>query len=298
MPLPRLLVLGHAAHDLVYRVPVIPRRPVKVLATDFYECGGGMAANAAVAIARLGGRASFWGRVADDPLGQRILSDLAAEGIDVSGARRVPHARSPVSSILVDEGGDRLICSFAEPTLDADPGWLPLAQVPAFDVVLTDVRWPAGAECVLRAARRASRPALLDADVAKEGVIERLAAEATHVLFSEVGLETAAPGLAPGAALQRLQLPHHAVIGVTLGSQGFLWREGASERTCAPPAIRPVDTLAAGDVWHGAFALATAEGQPTATAAAFANRAAALKCTRPGGRRAAPTRAELDAWTA
>ena len=86
----RILCLGHAAHDLVYRVPAIPSRPIKVVATEFYECGGGMAANAAVAAARLGADVQYWGRVADDALGQRILEDLAAEGVDVGRARRVP----------------------------------------------------------------------------------------------------------------------------------------------------------------------------------------------------------------
>jgi sulfofructose kinase len=56
-----------------------------------------------------------------------------------------------------------------------------------------------------------------------------------------------------------------------------------------------VDTLAAGDVWHGAFAVAIAEGQCVADSAAFATAAAALKCQRPGGRLGAPSRSEVAA---
>jgi sulfofructose kinase len=56
-----------------------------------------------------------------------------------------------------------------------------------------------------------------------------------------------------------------------------------------------VDTLAAGDVWHGAFTLALAESKDITGAAGFANMAAALKCTRPGGRRGAPSRVEVEA---
>ncbi|HEX4885982.1 MAG TPA: PfkB family carbohydrate kinase [Casimicrobiaceae bacterium] len=294
---PRLIVLGHAAHDLVYRVPSIPTRPIKVVATSLYECGGGMAANAAVAIARLGGQVRYWGRVADDPLGKRILDDLAAEGVDVSGARKVPGCRSPVSSILVDEHGDRLICSFTDPTLDPDPGWLPLERLDETDVVLADVRWPEGSLALLDAARRAGRPALLDADVAAPDVLHELIETATHILLSEIGMNSACPGLAPGAALKSLHARHHAVVGVTLGAEGFLWREeSGAERHLAAPRVAAVDTLAAGDVWHGAFALALAEGHRIDSAAAFANRAAALKCLRPGGRSGAPTRAEVDAW--
>lgn len=293
---PRLIVLGHAAHDLVYRVPRIPTRPVKVVATAMSECGGGMAANAAVAAARLGGNVSYWGRVADDSIGARILDDLAKEGVDVRCARRIPGCRSPVSSILVDDAGERLICSFTDPGLDPDPAWLPLDEVGNADAVLADVRWPAGSVALLGAARQAGRPALLDADVAPSTTIHDLVACASYVLFSEPGLEAARPGLATGAALQSLRLDTHRVIGVTLGAEGFLWLEGGDERRVAAPPIQAVDTLAAGDVWHGAFALAIGEGRDTGDAVRFANDAAALKCLRPGGRSGAPTRAELDAW--
>jgi sulfofructose kinase len=298
MPPPRLLVLGHAAHDLVYRVPAIPSRPVKVLASGLTECGGGMAANAAVAIARLGGQATYWGRVADDALGERILGDLAAEGVDVADARRVPGCRSPVSSILVDAQGDRLICSYSDPALDPDPGWLPLDRVAGFDVVLADVRWPQGSAALLAAARAAGRPALLDADVASPEVLDALSRAATHVLYSEIGLAAARPGRDAGAALREARRPTHTLVGVTLGAGGFLWVDASGEHHAPAPKVDAVDTLAAGDVWHGAFALAVAEGRPFAGAAEFANAAAALKCLRPGGRSGAPTRAELAAWLA
>jgi hypothetical protein len=77
----RILCLGVSALDSIYRVARIPATPTKVLATGFTECGGGMAANASVAVARLGGQSHYWGRVGDDELGRRILQQLAAEGV-------------------------------------------------------------------------------------------------------------------------------------------------------------------------------------------------------------------------
>ena len=59
-----------------------------------------------------------------------------------------------------------------------------------------------------------------------------------------------------------------------------------------------VDTLAAGDVFHGAFALALLEGRGIEGAARFACAAASLKCTRFGGRLGCPSRAEVDALLA
>src|SRR5688572_2941657 len=254
------------------------------------ESGGGMAANAAVAISRLGGEATYWGRVADDLLGQRILSDLAAEGVDVTGARRVAGARSPCTSMLGSDQCERLICSFTDPALDPDPSWLPRGRIADFDVVMADVRWPRGAALVLETARRLNRPALLDADVAAPEVTQALVPHASHVLFSEAGLDVVAPGTLHGEALRSLERHGHHVVGVTLGAAGFLWREGGTEHHVAAPPITAVDTLAAGDVWHGAFALALAERRSVKDAAVFANAAAALKCLRPGGRSGAPSR--------
>jgi len=69
---------------------------------------------------------------------------------------------------------------------------------------------------------------------------------------------------------------------------------GRERRLRAHP-VAVVDTLAAGDVWHGAFTLGLGEGKDVESAARFANVAAAIKCTRFGGRLGAPRRAEVDA---
>jgi sulfofructose kinase len=85
---------------------------------------------------------------------------------------------------------------------------------------------------------------------------------------------------------------------VTVGPDGFLWRQDGVERRVGGFPIRAVDTLAAGDVWHGAFTLELAQGADVRRAARFANAAAAIKCMREGGRSGAPTRAEVDAFLA
>ena len=72
----------------------------------------------------------------------------------------------------------------------------------------------------------------------------------------------------------------------------------AANTACRRRKIHAIDTLAAGDVWHGAFTLMLGEGRPVADAARFANAAAALKCTRFGGRGGAPSRPEVEAMLA
>jgi len=283
-----------SALDAIYRVPGIPSRPTKILATNFAESGGGMAANASVAVARLGGQSHYWGRVGDDALGTRILGQLTADGVDVSGVRRIPGCVSPSAAILVAPDGERLVCAYNDPRLDRDASWLPLEQASGFDAVLADVRWPEGAAAVLDAARAAGRIAVLDGDVGPPEVTGDLAARATHVMFSEPGLALVAGAGDPGASLAKFAASHLGIVGVTLGPEGFLWRAAGVERRVPAYPIKAVDTLAAGDIWHGAFTLALAEGAGIELAARFANAAAAIKCSRFGGRDGAPTRPEVE----
>jgi sugar/nucleoside kinase (ribokinase family) len=87
-------------------------------------------------------------------------------------------------------------------------------------------------------------------------------------------------------------------IGVTASERGFYWRDDARIRHMPAPAVKAVDTLAAGDVFHGAFALALAEGRTPAEAGRFACVAASLKCRSFGGRLGTPDRTEVDAFLA
>ncbi|MRT33172.1 sugar kinase, partial [Xylella fastidiosa subsp. multiplex] len=64
------------------------------------------------AVHRMGGRASLWGAVGDDETGARILRDLAESGIDVSGMTLAAGARSALSTIIIDDRGERLIVPF------------------------------------------------------------------------------------------------------------------------------------------------------------------------------------------
>lgn len=291
----RVLCLGMSALDAIYQVPAIPSAPTKILATGFTECGGGMAANASVAVVRLSGRASYWGRVGDDTLGTRICDELAADGVDVSQVRRVPDCVSPSAAILVAADGERLVCAYNDPQLDRDASWLPLDEVTAFDAVLADVRWPEGAMRVLDAARNAGLPAVLDGDIGPAPVLRDLCTRATHAIFSETGLLAATGERDADASLRAIAAHTRAIVGVTLGAQGVRWIEQGRLHAAPAPHVQAVDTLGAGDVFHGAFTLALAEAATTAEAVRFGNAAAAIKCTRFGGRRGAPSRAEVDA---
>ncbi|NKK77000.1 sugar kinase [Rhizobium leguminosarum] len=293
----RVLCVGAAVMDTLFRVRTLPTGQGKILPYDMLQIAEGMASSAAFAVARLGGHASLWGAVGDDSTGERIIADLSESGIDTSGMLRVERARSAISTILVDDHGERLIVPFYDAGLHETVKPVTREDVSSFDAVLVDVRWPKLALRTLLAAREAGKPAILDADVAGDGVIEMLAPVASHIVFSQPAAERLVGGTAELVKVVGLlkRKFEHAFISVTAGEKGSFWfddRTGEIVHLTAPK-VRAVDTLAAGDIFHGAFALATAEGLPVEETMRVSSIAAALKCQVFGGRTGAPTRAEV-----
>ncbi len=292
-PRPRVICLGVATLDQIFRVDTIPAAPAKFRASEFVVTGGGMAANAAVAVQRLGGEAQYWGRVGDDDVGNQIVRMLESEHVDVSHVKRLPGARSKTSAILVDGRGERLVCSAPSQGYPADTSWLPLDEVKTASAVHADSRWKTGAIALFDAAADAGIPSVFDADAGEPEEVLTIAQRATHPVFSEPMLESLGFG-EPAEALKRAFGGRNQICGVTLGGVGVMWFNGVDMHRAPARRVVSIDTLGAGDTWHGAFALALAEKQELNDAIRFANAAAALKCTRFGGREGIPTRAETN----
>ena len=295
----RIICVGHAALDRIYRIEAFPPEPTKVRAIEHIEAGGGMAANAAVAIARLGGRAELWGRIGDDAAGNAIRAGLRAERVDVRYVQGFDGVRSSTSAIIVDDKGERLIVGQRDAGMPSGTSWLPLERVKEADAVLGDLRWLEGLRAVFQRARKEKVPTVLDADLGAREALKGILKLTDCAIFSAPALREFAP---TGGDAQRLEQvlelgPKYA--GVTLGAAGYLWREREREGgEHAAFKVSVTDTTGAGDAFHGAFALMLAEGGGSAEAARAACAVAALKCTRLGSRAGLPTRAELDAFLA
>ena len=276
----RLLVCGISVMDYVHRVAALPVSEGKHRSTSFERIGGGCAANAAVAAARLGAEVTLMTRMGADATGDELAGLLAGQNIVPVFARG---GRTPLSSVMVDPAGERMIVNFPGADLPDTP-----PDVPTFDAALCDCRWPQATEAVLRAARAAGVPAVLDGE---KYTPESLAALASHVVFSAPGLRdfTGIDALPQALADAAARLPGR--VAYTDGPNGVSWADGPHI-----PALRiaSVDTLGAGDVWHGAFTLALARGRDLTAASTFANHVAATKCTRAGGWDQYPTHIELE----
>jgi sulfofructose kinase len=290
---PLIACVGHCAIDHVFQIADFPERATKTPAHRYQSVGGGMAANAALACARLGARVRFVGAVGPDDAGRMVRGQLAAEGIDLTHLQEVPGTHTSASAIIVDRHGERHIFNHRGNALAG-------AQVPddsvfeGCDAVLTDPRWPAGARGAWLWAGARGRLSVFDADVAPQHDLAALVPLAQWVVFSEPGLAVWSGAVAQETALMRAIYLGAICAAVTLGDQGVALVSEGRLRRVSPFPVRAVDTTGAGDVFHGALTLALARGMLPGDACSYASAAAALKCTQADGIRGAPTAGAVE----
>ncbi len=290
----RIICVGHTAFDRVFMVEQVASPPAKLAARGYFELGGGMAANAAVAIAHLGAAAEFWGPAGDDAIADAMAADFTRHAVDARYMHRVVGRTSSHSVILVDSAGERLIVGMRGDVLRDRGDWLPFDRLQGAGALLADVRWPQGSRLALAAARKAGIPTILDGDTADRDTLHTLVAEVDYAVFSEPGFAAFAEGDSLPGLQAALHLGARAAV-VTRGERGCEWLSAAApEQLRHTPAFRAdaVDTTGAGDTFHGAFAVCVAEGASLAEAIRYASAAASIKVGRQGAR-SMPTRPEV-----
>ncbi len=294
---PRILCTGIIVLDEVFRVENFPKADGKVEAKGFFVVNGGCAANAAVAIARLGGRAALAGPLGgpagEDDNGDRVLAALSRENVDTSACQRVDGLATALSAIFIDARGDRTIVTYRDQRIAAVTPEDPERLAASADLVLADNRYPQFARPICEAARRRNVPVVLDGD--KPTVVDDpFFSVASHVVFSSECLLATTGGGDLGEALKTIARHTDAFLAVSDGPNDILVLDGGAFHRVPVFPICAVDTLGAGDALHGGFALALAEGRSETEALRFGAAVAGIKCTRIGGSAGAPTRTEVE----
>ena len=296
---PTVLCAGIAVQDIVFRVAQFPLPGGKCMTNEFMIVSGGCAVNAAIAVARLGGRAHYTGPLGDmaDTVSNQLMDQMGREGIGTAGVVRVAGATAPVSGIMIDSTGERMIATYRDKRIETARAPDPDRLVANVSLLLADNRFPDYVRPICEAARRRGIPVVLDAD---RPTVEDdpLFSIPTHVIFSSECLR-ATTGLDDLAAgLMRMMSRTNAFLAVSDGPGAVRYIANGSVRTMPVFKVDAIDTLAAGDVFHAGIALALAEGRDEVAAMRFGAAAAALKCTRFGGSMGAPRRDEVEAFLA
>jgi sugar/nucleoside kinase (ribokinase family) len=293
---PAILCAGIAVQDIVFRVKAFPPPGGKAMTDQFMVVSGGCAVNAAIAVARLGGRVHFSGPLGGehDPISNQLMVAMQQEGIGTDGVVRVPSATAPVSGIMVDGAGERMIATYRDHRIEAARPADPDAMVANVGLLLADNRFPDFVRPICEAAHRRGILVVLDADrpTVEDDPLFQLA---THVIFSSECLRATTGQDDLAAGLTRMRPRTDAFLAVSDGPGEVRYFADGTLRTMPVFKVDAIDTLAAGDVFHAGFALALTEGRDEVSAMRFGAAAAGLKCTKFGGSMGAPSRAEVEA---
>ena len=312
-----ILTLGACSWTTLFKVDTWPSGSAKIMPHTALQLGDGMSASAACSIAALGGKVAWLGRCGNDANGRAAIQSLESTGVDCSGVQWVDGVAGSFCTVLIDAQGERLVVPRHDPAMPSSADWLPLADLKQYALALTEVRWHEGALAVLKAAKQAGIPGILDAEASGDRQLAQLCQEASHLLFSETGLthwlkkpghyfsETiATKSLHTARVSEALVLVLAGtpcdLAGVTLGDGGFYWMQRSADNMPVmqhQPAMRvtAIDTLSAGDVFHGTYAWAMTQSADPIQWARIATIAASLKCQKFGGRLGTPTWPEIEA---
>ena len=289
----RFIGLGFCGNDYLALLPRIPLDD-KVKIERHLVQGGGPAATATVAAARLGMDAAFMGVVGDDDAGKCIINEFARENVDTSAMKIRRSETSSIAYCWVDGAtGKRSIawshCSGRE--LGADEIDLDLIRNAA--VLHLDGHNPAAALAAAKEARRCGVPVSLDAGTIRDGIRELLP-YVSILIASENFARRFTEEENLDNALFRLAETGAEVVGITMGKLGSMALEGGRIIRCDAFRIEAIDTTGAGDVFHGAFCVRYLETHDVQESMRFASAVSALKCLQFGGRTGIPTRPQVD----
>lgn len=307
-----VLVVGDANVDLVIHLPERSDGPADLSRAAPQLCGGGSAANTAVALARLGRPVAFAGAIGDDGYGRWVRDDLRREQINIDGLRLVSDAFTLMAVAIIHPDGERQIIIWppygaahihyrpedVDPRQAAKASWLHVSGI--------CLRYPPVCEAVLhamRAARQAGVAVSLDLNL-RLGTFGLNEADRERfwqaVRLSEVVFGSAAEEIVPLAGKNSLEESAQALsegrrtVIARLGVRGALATAPGVNIYAPAFSVPVVDTLGAGDAFNAGFVTAHLAGRDLAGCLRWGNATAALKIGR-SGPRGLPNRAEVEA---
>jgi len=301
----RIVVIGSLNMDLVGCAPRIPVVGETIVGHTYFNEPGGKGANQAYAAARLGGRVAMLGRVGSDDFGCQMKSNLERVGCDVSGIVAIPDCTSGIALIFVADDGHNSIIIVPGANDRFSPEDIDVGRLRGAAWVLLQMENPLPTVlAAARAARRAGARVILDPAPARtlpEELFELSDIITPNETEAAILAELKPSRLDPEQALaiaHRLRERKAKTVIVKLGDQGCLVLDDGHSQVIPAPAVKAIDTTAAGDEFNAALAVGLSEGLELPAACHFANAAAALSTTRLGAQASAPARAELDAFRA
>jgi sugar/nucleoside kinase (ribokinase family) len=287
-----VLCVGHACYDIIFALEEFPAENHKYKTSATGESPGGPACNAASLIGKWGAPSALVCLFGDDVYAALIINEMISWGVDTRLCEKLRGHRTPLSCILVNSAtGSRTIINRRDTRRHLalrEEDFSRAFPVPP-RVLLFDGHEPEASRAAMRAFPEALR--VLDAGSLREGT-DMLSREVDYCIASETFVREA-EGYTGGPvslekALRGLSRRGASHVCVTLGEEGGACLEGDSVcRYTAYPA-KTLDSTAAGDIFHGAFAWAVLQDYDFGAALRLAAVAAGLSVSRRGGQASIP----------
>ena len=296
----KIIVIGSSNVDMVVRTSHLPAPGETILGGEFFMNQGGIGANQAVAIKRLGGNLIFMAKLGNDVLGRQSVGYFKKEGIDTRYIALDEDSASGVALISVDDHAENsiVVASGANMLLNEQDVDKMLEEMCEGDILLMQLEIPL--QTVEYAARKAFGKGV------KVVLNPAPARSLPKELFRHLYMVT--PNRIEAEMLTGIKIANDADVEkvaeeicamgvknviITLGSKGCLIREeGVSYRIDAFK-VEPVDSTAAGDTFNGALCVGLSEGMDLKQAAVMASKASSIAVTRMGAQSSIPYREEL-----
>lgn len=246
------LFVGLITLDFIYSVNNYPHKNQKIVASDYSVVAGGPATNATVTFNSLGNQSSLWGVLGSHPLTQLIRADLQHYHINIVDLDPTRLEAPPVSSIIVTpETGDRMVVSI-NATKSQVSSFSNLTQsLDNIDIILIDGHQIPMSQILIQHAKTKKIPIVLDGGSWKPG-LETILPNITYAICSDSFYP---PNCKTSADvfnyLKALNIPYIAITQGEKPIQYATLKEGSG--TISVPTIQAIDTLGAGDIFHGAF---------------------------------------------
>ena len=294
---PLILSLGGINMDLVTFADRLPQDGETVVGDRFVTYAGGKGANQAVAVARMGARSAMVGRVGDDRFGPELIELLESVGVETDSVGVSEGVSSGIAVISVGEGGQNRIvqvlgandtCGEAE--YDALAALLPQASALLLQLEVS-------VDLSLRVAELAASQGVTV--ILDPGPVRRVPGDFYRHVSVITPNETEAEALVGytvgdvyAAAVAADELLNRGVGAavIKLGAMGAYWSNGSGGGHVGPFPVEAIDTVAAGDAFNGAMAVALSEGRSLPEAVRWGCASGALAVTQVGAQDSMPTR--------
>jgi sugar/nucleoside kinase (ribokinase family) len=275
------IFVGLSTVDVVYSVDEFPSANSKIVARSQDVFAGGPATNAAIAFAHLGGKPTLVTVVGRHPLASAILGELKQNSVQLIDLNPGFEDAPVISSVSVNAAAERNVVSANATRVNALPAQVDEAVLARASVVLVDGHYMQACQAWAKAARARGVPVVLDGGSWKDG---------THELLKSNDAAICSADFKPPQCddeddvLEYLKASGVTNIAITQGAEPMRFVSGAASGSAPVPQVKLVDTMGAGDIFHGAFCYYASIGHGFVAALGEAARIATASCRFHGTR--------------